>query len=82
MPIKVILLKHRDQHTTCIIFPVSGDKLLKTVDLARLRLLADASGAKITVLYVLEQTSEISESLKNVQDLNATVSNVSNTGKY
>jgi nucleotide-binding universal stress UspA family protein len=81
VPVIVIPSKHTDQRTNSIVFAVNDDKLLKTVNLEPLRLLADVNGAKITILNIMnKQASKISESLEEVKSLDAIVANVSATG--
>lgn len=81
VPVIVIPSKHTDQHTNNIVFAVNDFELIKSVNLEPLRFLADVNGCKITILNVdKKQTSEIATSIKEVSDLDTTVSQIQGTG--
>jgi nucleotide-binding universal stress UspA family protein len=81
IPVIVIPTTYAYRQIHTIVFAVNDIKLLKSINLEPLRLLANVNDSKINILQVAEeQSSEINESLKEVKDLDATVSHTSATG--
>lgn len=81
VPVIVIPSTYAYRQINTIVFAVNDIKLLKSINLEPLRLLANVNDSKINILQVAEeQSSEINESLKEVKDLGATVSYTSATG--
>lgn len=81
VPVIVIPTTYIYREINTIVFAVNDIELIKSIDLEPLRLLAKANDSKINILQVADnQSIEISESLKEVKDLDATVIHTSSTG--
>tara|TARA_R110002049_G_scaffold1113_2_gene8211 strand:+ start:18551 stop:19345 length:795 start_codon:yes stop_codon:yes gene_type:complete len=81
VPVIVIPAKHTLPSANKIVFAVDDIGLLKPLNLEPLRQLAELNSSKINILHVAKkQTSEITPSIKEINDLDATVSYIAGTG--